>query len=216
MIDIIIYIVVIIFSVVIHEVSHGKVADELGDPTARLSGRLTLNPVPHLDLFGSIILPLFLIFSGTGFFIAWAKPVPIDTYNLKNPRKDSALISIAGPSANLILAIISSILLYLLKYFDLSFLFIIGPILVSIIRVNVVLGVFNLLPIPPLDGFKIVGGILSEEKSHEWYSLERYGFIFLLLLIFPIGGSSMLQNILGPVITFLLSLLIAVPKAGIM
>lgn len=216
MIDIIIYIVVIIFSVVIHEVSHGKIADELGDPTARLSGRLTLNPIPHLDLFGSIILPLFLIFSGTGFFIAWAKPVPIDTYNLKNPRKDSALISIAGPTANLILAIISSILLYLLKYFDLSFFFIIGPILISIIKVNVVLGVFNLLPIPPLDGFKIVGGILSEEKSREWYSLERYGFIFLLLLIFPIGGSSMLQNILGPVISFLLNLLITVPKTGIM
>lgn len=207
-ITIAVYLSVLLFSIVLHEVSHGKVADELGDPTARLSGRLTLNPIPHLDLFGSIIVPLILLFSGTGFFIAWAKPVPIDPYNLKNPRKDSALISLAGPATNFFLAIISSILLYMFKFFDIPILFIIGPILVIIIRLNIILAVFNLLPIHPLDGFKIVEGILPEEKAREWKQLQRYGMLFLLLLIFPIGGKSMLDGILMPVVGFLFNLLI--------
>lgn len=209
------YIAILIFSVVIHEVSHGKVADELGDPTARLSGRLTLNPIPHLDLFGSIILPLILIFSGTGFLFAWAKPVPFDPYNLKNPRRDSALISLAGPGANLFLAIVSSILLHLFTFFSFPFIFIIGSILVIIIKINVFLALFNLLPIAPLDGFKIVGGILPEEKAKEWYQLERYGMIFLLMLIFPLGNSgSMIDIIIRPVISFFMSFLIPMNIAG--
>ena len=207
-ISIIIYFIILLFSVILHEVSHGKVADELGDPTARLSGRLTLNPTPHIDLFGSIILPIFLLMSGTGFFIAWAKPVPVDPYNLKEPRKDSALISLAGPATNLILAIISSVLLYLFKFIELPFLFIIGPILIIIIRVNLMLGIFNLLPIHPMDGFKIVEGILPEEKAREWAGLQRFGMIFLLLLIFPIAGSSMLNGFLTPVVSFLFNLLV--------
>lgn len=214
-ISIILYFIILLFSIVLHEVSHGKVADELGDPTARLSGRLTLNPIPHLDLFGSIIIPLTLLLSGTGFFIAWAKPVPVDPYNLKNPRKDSALISLAGPATNFLLAIISSILLYVFKFFDIPVLFIIGPILAIIIRLNIMLGVFNLLPIHPMDGFKIVEGILPEEKAHEWHQLQRYGMIFLILLIFPIAGSSMLSNILQPIVDFISNLLIAMPKTGI-
>lgn len=214
-ITIAIYILILLFSVVLHEVSHGKVADELGDPTARLAGRLTLNPIPHLDMFGSIIIPLVLIFSGSGFLIAWAKPVPIDPYNLKNPRKDSALISLAGPATNFFLAIISSILLHLFNFLSIPFLFIIGPILVIIIRLNIILAVFNLLPIHPLDGFKIVGGVLSEKKSQEWYQLQKYGMIFLILLIFPIAGRSMLSNILLPIVDFISNLLINFPKGGI-
>ncbi len=212
----IIYLIVLLFSVVLHEVGHGKAADELGDPTARLSGRLTLNPLPHIDLFGSVIVPLTLLFSGSNFFIAWAKPVPVDSYNLKNPRKDSALISLAGPATNFVLALISSILLYVFKFFEIPILFIIGPVLIIIIRLNIVLGVFNLLPIHPLDGFKIVEGILPEEKAREWSQLQRYGMIFLLLLIFPIGSSSMLNNIIQPVVDFISNLLISMPKTGIM
>ncbi len=207
------YIVILLFSVVLHEVSHGKVADELGDPTARLAGRLTLNPIPHLDLFGSIILPLILIFSGTGFLFAWAKPVPIDPYNLKNPRRDSAIISLAGPGTNFLLAIIASILLRLFTFLSIPFLFLIGSILVIVINVNVILGLFNLIPIAPLDGFKIVGGLLSSERAHEWYQLERYGFIFLLMLIFPIGNSSMLDILLRPVMSIVMKILI--PQAGV-
>lgn len=208
-ISIIIYLLVLLFSVVVHEVSHGKVADELGDPTARLSGRLTLNPIPHIDLFGSIIVPIMLLLSGTGFFIAWAKPVPIDPYNLKDPRKDSALISLAGPGANFILAIISSILLYALNYFYRPILFIIGPVLIIIIQVNLVLGLFNFIPIHPMDGFKIVGGILPEEKAQEWFELQRYGMWFILLMIIPLfGGSSMISYILNPIISLLSKILI--------
>ena len=214
-ITIAIYILILLFSVVLHEVSHGKVADELGDPTARLAGRLTLNPIPHLDMFGSIIVPLILIFSGSGFLIAWAKPVPIDPYNLKNPRRDSALISLAGPATNFFLAIIGSILLHLFNFLSIPFLSIIGPILVIMIRFNIILAVFNLLPIHPMDGFKIVEGILSEEKAREWQQLQRYGMIFLILLIFPINGSSMLSNILQPIVDFISNLLITIPKAGI-
>lgn len=213
--SIIIYLFVLLFSVILHEISHGKVADELGDPTARLSGRLTLNPLPHIDLFGSIIVPLTLLMSGSGFFIAWAKPVPIDPYNLKDPRKDSALISLAGPATNLILAIVSSVLLYLFKFIGLPFLFIIGPILIIIIRINLMLGVFNLLPIHPMDGFKIVQGILPEKKAHEWQQLQGFGMIFLILLIFPINGSSMISNILFPIVDFLTNLLVSMPKAGV-
>jgi Zn-dependent protease len=208
-VTIVIYILILLFSVVLHEVSHGKVADELGDPTARLAGRLTLNPIPHLDMFGSIIVPLVLIFSGSGFLIAWAKPVPIDPYNLKNPRKDSALISLAGPATNLFLAIISSILLYLFNFLNISLLSIIGPILVIIIRLNIILAIFNLIPIAPLDGFKIVEGILSDEKAHEWNQLQKYGTIFFLILIFPLfNGSSMINFILNPIVSFILKLLI--------
>lgn len=214
-ITIFIYIIILLFSVVLHEVSHGKVADELGDPTARLAGRLTLNPIPHLDMFGSIIIPLVLIFSGSGFLIAWAKPVPIDPYNLKNPRKDSALISLVGPATNFLVAIISSILLYLFNLLSIPLLSIIGPILVMVIRLNIILGVFNLLPIHPMDGFKIVAGILPAEKAHEWSQLQRYGMIFLILLIFPISGRSMLSSILLPIVDFISNLLISLPKGGI-
>lgn len=207
-IGIVIYIFILLFSIVLHEVIHGKVADQLGDPTARLAGRLTLNPISHLELFGSIIVPLVLIFSGSGFLIAWAKPVPIDLYNLKNPRKDSALISLAGPATNFFLAIISSILLYVFKFLNIPVMSIIGLILVTTIRLNIVLALFNLIPIAPLDGFKIVGGMLSEEKARQWYQLERYGMIFLLLLIIPIGREPLLYSIMNPIVNFLHNILL--------
>ena len=162
----------------------------------------------HIDKIGI----LFLLFFGFG----WGKPVQFDPYNLKNPRKDPAIISLAGPSSNFILAIILSLLLKLFIILQLNFLIIIGSLIfVPVIRMNIVLGVFNLLPIHPMDGFKIVEGILPEEKAHEWNQLQRYGMIFLILLIFPIGGSSMLNNILQPIVDFLTNLLITIPKTGI-
>ncbi|MGB9883224.1 MAG: site-2 protease family protein [Microgenomates group bacterium] len=196
-----IYIFALLTAIAIHEFSHALAADYLGDPTPRLQGRLNLNPKSHLDLTGF----LFLLFFGFG----WGKPVEFDPYNLKNPRKDAALISIAGPISNFILAIISSIILKSFIFFKLDILSTIGLlILPPIIQLNLVLGIFNLLPIHPLDGFKIVGGLLSEEKAKEWYSLEKYGVIFLLLLILPINGSSMIDTFIRPIITFLFNLLI--------
>jgi Zn-dependent protease len=199
----VISVISLLVALTIHEFSHAWMADYLGDPTARIKGRLTLNPIAHLDAMGV----LFMAFFGFG----WGKPVPVDLYNLKNPRKDAALISLAGPMSNIVLAIVIAILIKLFIVFKLYFLQTIGYIiLVPIVMMNLSLGVFNLLPISPLDGFKIVGGILSQEKAHEWYQLERYGMIFLILLIFPISGSSMLDIIIWPVVRFLQHLLLPI------
>ncbi len=205
----VIYLIAILTAISIHEFSHAWAADYLGDPTPRLGGRLKLNPLVHIDNIGM----LFLLFFGFG----WGKPVQFDPYNLKDPRRDAAIISIAGPGSNFILAIILSLLLKLFIILQLNYLIIIGGLIfVPVIRMNIVLGVFNLLPIHPLDGFKIVEGILPEEKAHEWQQLQRYGMIFLLLLIFPIGGSSMLNNIIQPIVDFVSNLLISMPKTGIL
>jgi len=184
-------------AITIHEFSHAWMADYLGDPTPRLSGRLKLNPLVHLDTFGLLFLFLF------GF--GWGKPVPFDPYNLKNPRRDAALISFAGPVSNFILAVILSLIVKLVNIPLLAGFFI------PVIYLNIILGVFNLIPINPLDGFKIVGGILNEEQAKEWYQLERYGMIFLLLLIIPFGGSSMLDIIIRPIITFVMGWLTGSP-----
>jgi Zn-dependent protease len=204
----VIYIVALLFAIAVHEFSHAFVADHLGDPTPRLQGRLKLNPLVHIDQFGLI----FLLFFGFG----WGKPVQFDPYNLKHPRKDAALISIAGPISNFIIALGLSLLLRLFILLNQSFLYAIGSfIIIPFISLNIVLGVFNLLPIHPLDGFKIVGGLLSEEKAKEWYQLERYGFIFLLMLIFPLGKSSMLDMIIKPAISFLMNILIPSGSTGV-
>lgn len=204
----IIYFIAILVAIAIHEFSHAWAADYLGDPTPRLQGRLKLNPLVHIDKIGM----LFLLFFGFG----WGKPVQFDPYNLKEPRRDAAIISLAGPSSNFILAIILSILLKLFIFLQLNFLIIIGSfIFIPMIKMNIILGVFNLLPIYPMDGFKIVAGILPEEKAQEWNQLQRYGMIFLILLIFPIAGSSMLNNILQPIVDFISNLLINFPKGGI-
>lgn len=208
-----IFIFILIYSIIIHEVSHGLVADYLGDPTAKLMKRLTLNPLPHIDPIGSILLPLMLIISGSGFLFGWAKPVPFDPYNLKNPRRDAALISLAGPASNLILALIGSILLRLIIIFNFPLINSMGSqILPTLININISLAVFNFLPISPLDGFKIVGGILSDRKAKEWYELERFGFIFLLILIINPG---LLNMIVGPFINFLRNLLIPISIGAI-
>lgn len=202
-----IYLAALLVAITVHEFSHAFVADYLGDPTARLAGRLKLNPLVHLDPLGL----MFLFFFGFG----WGKPVTFDPFNLKNPRKDAALISIAGPISNFILALLLSLSLKLFIFFKLNFLITIGKIIfIPMITLNLVLAVFNLLPIHPLDGFKIVGGLLSEKQANEWYQLEKYGLIFLLMLIFPLGGSSMLEMIIRPIFNFLVNLLLPVNIPG--
>ncbi|MCL4359937.1 site-2 protease family protein [Patescibacteria group bacterium] len=221
--SLLILLVVLIVSVMLHEIAHGFIADRLGDPTARVLGRLTLNPIPHIDLFGSIIVPLLMLLSGTGIIFGWAKPVPFDPFNLRNPRRDSALISLAGPATNMLIAIISAVLLRILFLFHAvlvqnvltgALAYILYAILVPMITLNVVLAVFNLIPVAPLDGFKIVGGFLPEREAREWYQLERYGLIFLLFLIFPIFGPvSPVSQLISPVINFILKFLI--PGTGL-
>jgi len=170
------FIAVIIFSAIIHEYSHGWVADMLGDPTARYAGRLTLNPRAHLDLWGSIILPIVLI--PTGFLFAYAKPVPYNPYNLKDAKWGPVWVAIAGPISNYLLAIVIGLSMQLLPYTPAT------PFLGIIVYANVLLGTFNLVPIPPLDGSKILFALLPYKYSHIKQQLEKNGFIFLILFLF--------------------------------
>ena len=154
---------------------------------------------------------MFLLFFGFG----WGKPVSFDPYNLKNPRKDAALISLAGPASNLIIALISAILIRLLIFFHLPILSTIGFLfLYPIFKLNIAIGLFNLLPINPLDGFKIFGGILPEEKAREWYQLEKYGMIFLFLLIIPLGREPLLYSIMNTLVIFFQNLLLPAMNLG--
>ena len=199
----------IIIAITIHEYAHAKTADYLGDPTPGLQGRLTLNPIAHIDLYGLLFLILFRF--------GWGKPVQFDPFNLKNPRRDSAIISIAGPISNVLLALICSLLLRLFLFLDTSVVSAIGYlILPPVIMLNLILAVFNLIPIHPLDGFKIVGGILPEHQAREWYQLERYGMIFLLMLLIPFSGQSMLHTFLDPILSFLFSIFIPTSLPGFM
>lgn len=188
----IITLVILIFSAIVHEVSHGLMAERLGDDTAREQGRITLNPIPHIDPFSSILLPLILLGVGSPIIFGAAKPVPVNFSNLRHPKSGMALVSLAGPLSNLFLAILCVIPFKLGLTNVIS-----GPILLQAIMLNLVLGTFNLIPIPPLDGSKILASLGSNQFMYRLLSLERYGFI--LVLIFLMLG--WLQAILLPVIT---------------
>lgn len=197
-------ILVILFSVVIHEVSHGYVAESLGDPTARLAGRLTLNPIKHIDLFGSIIVPLILVLIPGGIVFGWAKPVPYNPFNLKDPKKGGALIALAGPLSNFLIALVFAVFY---RFFagapDLSGSFaLLEPLIRWVVLINIVLGVFNLVPIPPLDGSKVLFGFLSSRFNNIQLALERYGMFILLFFIF------FAIQIISPVIFFIFRLFV--------
>jgi Zn-dependent protease len=202
-VTIIISLFVILFAITIHESAHGWAAYKLGDPTAHIMGRITLNPVPHIDPIGTVLMPAILIIMGAPPF-GWAKPVPVNPANLKNPKRDNMLISAAGPAANLLAAFVSLIAIVLLKaidpntsYFIRSFLMGRGSlqggfhpleglalILFYAVFLNVLLAVFNLIPIPPLDGSGIVTGFLSDEASRMYDKIRPFGFIIILGLLY--------------------------------
>ncbi|MDK2948864.1 MAG: hypothetical protein PWQ56_29 [Patescibacteria group bacterium] len=194
---IIVSLIVLLFSIVIHEVAHGSVAYSLGDSTAKDAGRLTLNPISHLDPIGSVMLPAFLIFLG-GPVIGWAKPVPINPYNFNDPKWGDLKVSIAGPLANFFLALVFGLLV---MFVSLPESFLVVSLLV--IFYNVALGLFNLIPIPPLDGSHILFSFLGEKGFGIRRFLEQYGFFLLLLLIFIVpGGISWLFNLANQVVYF--------------
>lgn len=179
---------ILFFSVIIHEIAHGYTALKCGDPTAKDAGRLTLNPIPHIDLFGSILLPLLLIFSGSSFFIAWAKPVPVNPNNFYNYRRDDLLVSIAGPLSNFVMAFICCIGYIIMNKIDPlpdtdSFTFFLSKMFIAGISLNVLLAVFNLIPIPPLDGSHVISAFLPTNIA---YYFQRIGFIGIFLIIFLI------------------------------
>lgn len=201
----------ILFNLTIHEFSHGYIADRLGDPTARLNGRLTLNPLKHLDLIGTIAIFLF--------HFGWAKPVPLNPYNFRSPKRDTMLASIAGPISNIACAMVSGFLLRFLPVGLLnnsSYIFFsggrvmpvnlsefIGVILFSLFFYGLVLAAFNLIPIPPLDGSKILYYILPSNLAYQYMKIERFGFFILIGIIFlgSLAGIPIIWGIIQPFIS---------------
>lgn len=196
--------VVLIFSIVIHEFSHGWMAYYLGDPTAKHLGRLTLNPLPHIDPLGSVILPLMLLLTNTGFIIGWAKPVPYNPYNLKDQKNGEMLVALAGPASNLIIAVIFGVAIRILLLQGMSSGSSIIGFFSIIVFYNILLAIFNLVPIPPLDGSKILFHFLPYSMHNVREILERNGFLFLLIFIF--FGFSLII----PVMFFLFTLITGV------
>ena len=173
--------IVLIVSVMVHEVSHGYVAEKLGDPTARLAGRLTFNPLKHIDMFGSILLPLLLFFSNSPIMIGWAKPVPYNPYNLRDPKYGPLKVALAGPRSNILMALIFGMLVRF-GAFSLPAEFV--WLLAIIVLINISLAIFNLLPIPPLDGSHILSLLLPRRWSMAIESLGFYGIAIIFLLLY--------------------------------
>ncbi len=188
-------IIIVFFSVVCHEIAHGYVALKLGDPTAYKMGRLTFNPVPHIDLVGTILLPAFFLISNSPIMLAWAKPVPVNPGFFRNPKTGMMWVAIAGPATNFAIAIVLTLFLHLASG-------ILPSILVHSLAMgalmNIVLMVFNLMPIPPLDGSRIVARFLNGKALHNYRKLERFG-IFIVFGLLYLG---VISSILYPALNF--------------
>src|SRR3990167_1392335 len=192
----------------VHEAAHAWMANRLGDPTAKHQGRISLNPLVHVDPLGTVILPLVLIVlsvlsQGPLFLFGWAKPTPFNPWNLENPRRDAALISFAGPVSNFVLAIIIAVIYRVISPFSEEIILLYFQFILTL---TLVLGIFNLIPVAPLDGFKVVAGLLPKDLTLEWQRMERIGPILLIGLI--IFGGSIFQFVVGGLISLFLSILI--------
>lgn len=204
--SIIISLFVLLFAITVHEASHGWMAFQRGDPTASSLGRVTLNPLAHIDPIGTIILPLILVLTGVPPF-GWAKPVPVNPYNFRNPRRDNLLVSAAGPFSNLTVAFVAFVGIQILKMINPNLLagrggfFNLGTglflILYYAVLINVILAFFNLIPIPPLDGSGVLTGLLSEEAAQKYEQIRPYGFFILIILIF----TGIIGRILGLIVS---------------
>ena len=191
--QIFIALVVLLFSLTIHEMAHAWTADRLGDPTARLLGRVSLNPIVHADPIGTVLFPLIAMVSGAP-LIGWAKPVPVNTRHLRRPRRDYVLIAAAGPASNLLLAIVASVVLALLPVTpqhlgEMNVSVPVGHILSQLMQLNVLLAVFNMVPIPPLDGGNVLAGLLPRSAASVFNQIRPYGFLLLYALILTNGFS---------------------------
>lgn len=192
--------ILLMFAVSVHEFAHGWVAFKMGDHTARLSGRLTLNPVAHIDLFGTIILPLFIfVLSGGRFIFGAAKPVPVNYLALRDPKRDMVWVALGGPAANILFAIILRVALLFIGPFS----SILTAVFETLIIINVVLAVFNLIPIPPLDGSRVVMGLLPDDLARNFARLEPFGFFIIILLI----SLGLFNIVVLPVVSLILGML---------
>lgn len=181
--QIILYGIPVILAVTFHEAAHGFVALHFGDDTAKNLGRVTLNPFKHVDLFGTIILPLLLIVSNAGFIFGYAKPVPVNFAGLRNPRWHMLWVAAAGPGMNMVLALVSALSLYGAALLDGEGAALVGNLLLFSIRLNIMLAIFNLLPLPPLDGSKVIAAFLPPALMRPYLNFGRYGMTVLLLLL---------------------------------
>jgi len=218
--NLIIFIPALMFAIIIHELGHGFVAYKLGDKTPKIAGRLTFNPIPHIDLLGTIIFPVLLIFFKAPFIFGWAKPIPVNPYNVRkmNYRKAMAIISSAGPMANFISAVFFAIMYHLLAYLSDPMYSTLGvklanailkPLVIFLyasISINVILGIFNLLPIPSFDGWRILLSFLPRDLEAKLEPLEPYGFFIVILLLML----KIINNIIIPPYKFLMGLLLGV------
>ncbi|MCF8474472.1 MAG: site-2 protease family protein [Emcibacter sp.] len=197
----------LLLAITLHEAAHAWVAHKLGDNTAKLLGRVNFNPFVHIDMFGTVLLPLMLLASGTPFLFGYAKPVPINFNNLNNPRRDMVLVALAGPAANIILVIFAATLLHLVSFLpDMAGQWLVGNIIFAI-KINAILAAFNMLPIPPLDGGRVAVGLLPDIIAKPLSRLEPYGMMIIIgLFLLPILGReigldlNILWAVLGPII----------------
>jgi len=194
-------IAIVFYSIIIHEISHAYAAYALGDDSAKRAGRLSLNPLKHIDIFGTVILPLILYFSA-GFIYGYAKPVPFNPYNFRDYKRDSGLTALAGPVSNILIAILMAIIFHLSTP-------IVQHILYYVIFLNLLLAFFNLIPFPPLDGSKVLGMVLTDEAYFKWTAQERKGMIYLfaVIIISNLLGLNLISRIVLPPVQFVMKLL---------
>lgn len=209
------WLIPLVIAIVFHEVSHGLVANALGDPTARLRGRLTFNPLKHVDPFGTVLLPMVLAVTGAPVF-GWAKPVPVVSQRLRNPRYDMILVALAGPGMNLLLALVAALIFAGLVAAEPQGLIGVFAIqnLVNFMVINVFLAIFNLIPIPPFDGGHVVEGLLPRRLAVHYAKLRRYGFLLLIILLLVVPmlfpDADIVERTIGPPVNWIIRHLLGI------